>query len=203
MFKPYFFDLLIGHSNIDLREVELQLIKSAREKYNFKSAEMLQDSIQLQDAFPIFKCVIKEEYTHISSALFNELEDIKNFIYLLDQTLDFNDINIISIELLGSFNLIESRELFNLNFNHHEISGFDFEISVKDEESNKTILHFVKSDEGLHAVTRTYPQKNVSNLEEMFVYLEKKSNDLKDTMIKITENQSHNLIFSSIEVEQP
>ncbi|MNW48877.1 hypothetical protein D3C74_262670 [compost metagenome] len=202
MFSPFYIILKIEHPGIDLNNIDYDLIKKLKEKYQFEEAEILKESINLKHGHNILDCVFEENTILISTTgtdgtIANEIIDLA----FSEFNLEYIIVNKFEFPSMVKFNDVKT--IANINLKERDLIKFDYEFIIALEENEKIVFRMLhdKQFKVDFVSANLSSSERLDSSQKFKEFFDRKHREIHDITNDIFCTQD-NLEFLSIEVTQ-
>ncbi|MEC0089397.1 hypothetical protein [Paenibacillus macquariensis] len=202
MFSPFFIEISLKHSGVDLKKVEFDLIRPLKEQYGFEETEILKDSIELRNGNKIMTCSFTEETLTVVFASEAD-ERVIEIIQLVYSEMNLKHVSFKRLEMVGLFLVQGPETILNLNLSSLPLKHFDITLETRAKDGEGSIRIRLMSDEG---DKYNYASVNLSSsrdlisfdeFKEFYVLSYKELNDIANGI----NSPDNNLSYVPIEVK--
>ncbi|MGG4504202.1 hypothetical protein [Paenibacillus polymyxa] len=195
MFSPFLTELSISHSDVDLKKVESELLKSIKNNFDFKETEIKPEFIELRDSEPIFSCKFSVKNIEISSAIHKGSDELKKIMKLVFSDLNIKRITISNLELVSLIKFKEVKKLMNFHLINQNIEDYRISLVIPDEKGNTLKLSFLGGETAgydyISAILNS--NKDLISYDDFVDFYDSNIQNTYDTLQRILSSQEENV----------
>lgn len=201
MFSPFFMEISLKHSGVDLKKVEFDLIRHLKEQNGFEETEILKDSIELRRGNKIMTCIFTEETLKVIFASPAD-ERVIEIIQLVYSEMNLKYASLKKMEMVGLFLVHGPEDVLNLNLSSLPLKSFDITLDAIAKDGEGSIGIRLMQDEGdkhNYVSLNLISSKDLISFEEFKEFYVLSCKELNDIANGIN-SPDNNLSYVPIEV---
>jgi archaellum component FlaF (FlaF/FlaG flagellin family) len=203
MFSPVVLELKLGIENLDLKKVELELLKELKQNFEFKETEIIKNRLLLKDGNVLMKCLFENETAVFALLLNKDYSNIvKVLLDILNSVLSPKEVRLMQTELIGFATINRVADILNLNI-QETISDLEIQVTLERNNDLELVLKIYADNSNSSEVVIGQMNGNLifNDAKTILDIIDKNISQITNKISEYLTPQSNNVSFIKLRGE--